>query len=333
MFGKYKVVCNTAAGRRRYMQYLVPQVLNSDVVDRYDIWVNTTDVKDIEFFRLLAKQYDKIRLVWQPQGIVDGVNSINAFYEECVEDDTIYVKLDDDVVWIEPGFFEKMVDFRISHPEYFLVSPLVINNQKSTYILQCMGKLDVINYRRADPFDRIFLKSGKFAAELHNWFIDRYLTSSEYGQLHSGAFPLGLTRFSINAILWFGYQMKEFEGVVTGDDEEFLSSVMPTRLRKSNCLFTDAIVCHFAFGPQRKYLDGMGILEKYGETLHRLWSRDARMKQLDDFVQSCKSRVDALSEAECKELPRPDYVVPKHGNKLMKRIKTLIGEQKQYIRQ
>ena len=66
MLGKYKVVVNTAAGRRRYMQYLVPFILSSDIVDRYDIWINTHNGADIEFFRRIAEMYPKINLVWQP---------------------------------------------------------------------------------------------------------------------------------------------------------------------------------------------------------------------------------------------------------------------------
>ena len=54
MYQNYKVVVNTAAGRRRYMQYLVPPILNADIVDRYDIWVNTHNMVDIEFFKKLA---------------------------------------------------------------------------------------------------------------------------------------------------------------------------------------------------------------------------------------------------------------------------------------
>ena len=57
MYQNYKVVVNTAAGRRRYMQYLVPPILNADIVDRYDIWVNTHNMVDIEFFKKLAKKY------------------------------------------------------------------------------------------------------------------------------------------------------------------------------------------------------------------------------------------------------------------------------------
>ena len=47
MYQNYKVVVNTAAGRRRYMQYLVPPILNADIVDRYDICLlYTSDAAD-----------------------------------------------------------------------------------------------------------------------------------------------------------------------------------------------------------------------------------------------------------------------------------------------
>ena len=60
----YKVVCNTAAGRHRYMNLLIPYVLDNDIVDRYDIWVNTLNPVDLRFFELLAQKYSKIKLVY-----------------------------------------------------------------------------------------------------------------------------------------------------------------------------------------------------------------------------------------------------------------------------
>lgn len=135
MYRNYKIVVNTAAGRRRYMQYLVPFIVSSGIVDRYDIWINTHNGADIEFFKRLAEKYPVINLVWQPDGVVCGNQTINAFYRQCVEDNTIYFKMDDDIVWMEPDAIKEMVDFRIDNPQYFLVSPLVINNSLSTYLL------------------------------------------------------------------------------------------------------------------------------------------------------------------------------------------------------
>ena len=57
MYKDYKVVVNTAAGRRRYMQYLIPFIVASDIVDRYDIWVNTHNMADIEFFKRVREGF------------------------------------------------------------------------------------------------------------------------------------------------------------------------------------------------------------------------------------------------------------------------------------
>ena len=117
MYNNYKIVVNTAAGRRRYMQYLIPYIVSSEVVDRYDIWINTHNMADIEFFKVLAQKYPVINLVWQPDGVVNGVSTINAFYKDCIEEKTIYFKLDDDIVWMEPNLIEKRIKFRIENPE------------------------------------------------------------------------------------------------------------------------------------------------------------------------------------------------------------------------
>lgn len=317
MYKNYKVVCNTAAGRRRYMQYLLPPILASDIVDRYDIWINTTDACDIEFFKLLAQKYPKINLVWQPDGIVNGISSINAFYKTCVEEDAIYVKMDDDVVWMEPDFFKKMVAFRIDNPDYFLVSPLVINNALSTYILQVTEKLKLKKYMKAQSNHSILWKSGGFAVELHDWFLNTQLPEQKYKQLYCGKRPIAMNRFSINSILWFGETMKAFDGIVPGDDEEFLSCIKPTELGLANCFNGDAIISHFAFHSQREYLDRENILGRYGEYLHYEWSKIPEMKQIDDTVQAIMKDIE-IRKSEIMQIPVPYKTVPVSAKKRWK---------------
>lgn len=264
MYRNYKIIANTAAGRHRYMQYLVPFILASEVIDRYDIWVNTKNSVDIEFFKLLAKKYPKVNLCWQPDGIIDGNKSINAFYRDCVEEDAIYFKMDDDIVWMEPDAIKKMVDFRIDNPHYFLVSPLVINNSLSTYLLQVRNKITLTEYYKASANHKLLWKNAHFAKELHEWFFYDYLSKEKYAFLHVGKQEMGMTRFSINAILWFGSEMKKIKGEVPGDDEEFLSCIYPTSKGLSNCWNGDVIMAHFAFFPQRELLDQTGVLDLYG---------------------------------------------------------------------
>ena len=67
MYKNYKVVANTAVGRRRYLKLLIPQVLASDIIDRYDLWVNTMDKVDIAFLRLWQKNFQNSILYGNPK--------------------------------------------------------------------------------------------------------------------------------------------------------------------------------------------------------------------------------------------------------------------------
>lgn len=316
MYNNYQIVVNTAAGRRRYMQYLIPFIVSSDIVDRYDIWVNTHNGADIEFFKQCAKVFPKINLVWQPDGIVGGISSINAFYRQCIEDNTIYFKLDDDIVWMEPNCIEKMVKFRVDNPDYFLVTPLVINNALSTYLLQVRGKLNLQNYQRSDTLSPVLWRSGDFAAELHTWFLTKFLKNDKYQELHVGKQPMGMCRFSINSILWFGSDMKKMNGVVPGDDEEYLSSIYPTQHGLANCWNGDAIMAHFAFFTQREQLDKAHILEQYGESLMEKWC--GRVKECGLIVQEImKFCNEHLEELMAVHSP---YKMPKKAPRTLKSI-------------
>ena len=304
MYHNYKIVINTAAGRRRYMQYLIPYVVSCSIVDRYDIWINTHNGADIEFFRQIAEKYSVVNLVWQPDGVVNGNKSINAFYEACVEEHTIYFKLDDDIVWMEPGLIEKMVKFRIDNPQYFLVTPLVINNSLATYLLQVEGKLKLDAYHQAYASHPILWKSGNFAQELHTWFIENYLKKQRWRQLYVGKKEMGMTRFSINAVLWFGDEMKKFAGAVTGDDEEFMSCIYPTQQGMSNAWNGDAIVAHFAFFTQREQLDRWHILDKYGEACRHDFMNDLTLSHFYEDVQTVMRNIQA-NETELAQRPSP----------------------------
>lgn len=213
MYQNFKIVANTAAGRMRYLRWLIPQVVACDMVDRYDLWVNTMNKSDIAFMEKCAEKFPKINLIYQPDGVINGIGSINAFYRYTCDEDTIYIKLDDDLIWLEPEFFEKMVRFRIDNPDYWIVSPLVVNNMLSTYILQAKKKLSLNNKKYFQPKVDTLIRDGQFAASLHDWFLQK-LNGNTYADLYSGKNPWGLTRFSINSILWYGNDLKEHTGGV-----------------------------------------------------------------------------------------------------------------------
>lgn len=261
----YKIVCNTASGRSRYMKLLIPFVLSCDIVDRYDLWVNTLNEDDLRFFELLAKKYPKINLMYIDDNKFNGIASIFGFYRHSMDNDTIYIKLDDDIIWMEPDAIKKMVDFRIEHPEYFIVSPLVINNASGAYLLQNGRKIEFEEYLPASMSFASAWCNDRSAYGLLDWFYKK-IQDDTYKDLYMGAKPIAMQRFSINMILWFGKDLQSFKGIINKDDEEELSVVIPANQGKANCINADVLVTHFAFTFQRIELDKTDILKKY-ETL------------------------------------------------------------------
>ena len=266
MFEGYRVVAVTPAGRRRYMELLVPQILASNLVDRYDIWVNTADPADIAFFEGLAAKYQRVRLMAQPDGKAPGVPAIHGFHRLAMDVDTIYIRFDDDIVWLEPGFFEALLRFRVDHPDHFLVMPLIINNAVCSNLLQTLGKIAPWRHIHTNCFDRIGWGQPEFAVALHRFLLD-LIRRGETARLHSGAHVVALNRFSIHSISWFGRDLAPFGGEVRVEEEEDMSAAIPARLRRTNCFCTDTIAAHFAFFTQRAWIDRSGILEQYAGIL------------------------------------------------------------------
>jgi hypothetical protein len=291
MYNNYKIVVNTAAGRRRYMRILIPYVLQSDIVDRYDLWINTNSNADIAFFKKVAEISPKINLIWQPEGIVNGVKSINAFYKYCTDHNTIYFKLDDDIVWMEPCTIEKMIKYRIDNPQYFLVTPLVINNGFTTMLLSIHDKI-----RLKPGYDiSSCWGNGYFAYNIHKYFIENYIEDEKYKSLYVNNAIIGLNRFSINAVIWFGKDLDRIFGIVPGDDEEFLSLLYPTREGLACSWNGNTIVAHFAFGSQRGIMDSTDILDRYLKIAQIEFSNNSIFQKVESAYNYIEENIDEIN--------------------------------------
>lgn len=132
---------------------------------------------------------------------------------------------------------------------------------------------------------------------------------------------MGITRFSINSIAWFGEDMKQFEGIVTGDDEEFMSCIKPTLEGKSNCFCGNTLIAHFAFRSQRKQLDSANILEKYGEVMFEQWKEEPTIQNIHLYVEECMSKLNSISQEELNQYTFPPYKTLQKENKIKKKSK------------
>jgi hypothetical protein len=300
MYERHRVVCVTPAGRRRFLRLLAPQVLASPLVDRWDLWVNTSVPADLAFLRGLERLDSRVRLVPHPDGRAPCVEAIGAFSRLAIDPAEVYVRLDDDVVWMEPGFFESLLAFRLAHPEHFLVMPLVLNNALCTNVLQTFGKVHSSKFVTTTCLDKVAWRDGEFAVALHRLVLD-LIRRGEVARLHCGPVPIALNRFSINCISWFGRDMALAGGVVGEDEEEELSAAMGVRLRRTSCFHTDTAVAHLSFYSQRDEVDSSDVLSQYEAIL-------AATPALADALASTRAleaEANALDDGSTWSFPPP----------------------------
>lgn len=282
-YRNYKIIAVTPAGRRRYMELLLPQILeyfNNGIVDEYHLWVNTKDEADINWMNEKQKEFPNfITLKLCNIDIIkphDYIYTIGSFFKDCIDDNTIYIRFDDDVVLLDSlESFKNFLDFRIDNPEYFLIYPVILNNAIVSHILQRSGKLDYLNGIVGYSFnDDVGWGNADFANNLHNQVISNLNNGNTLAYYHINNWILYYNeQVSINCICWFGSDLRNVcDGIISLDDEEEdLSVTIPRRIGRVNCIYGGYTVVHFSFYTQRGRLDNAGVLDKYKELLsHKL---------------------------------------------------------------
>ena len=271
MYRDYKICICIPAGRRRYMQILIPYLrVLRPVVDECVFWVNTNDPEDLHYLRQTAEGDSWFKLQRLPTGThISHVlwHTVHKFYETACDAQTIYIKLDDDLVYMDGlDRFQGFLDLRIDNPHPFLVSANVLNNPLFSHILQQQGILGTNAGRIGRNSQDAVGMSGSSAQCLHEEVL-RTLEqeTSETVQFRIDNFYLyDFERFAVNCIAWFGKDFAEFRGRVPQKDESFLTEDMPRGLARPVLVAGGFLTVHFAFLLQRRHLEeNTDILHRY----------------------------------------------------------------------
>ncbi|KAG2498632.1 hypothetical protein HYH03_003379 [Edaphochlamys debaryana] len=264
----------------------------------------TWDAADVAFLDRLVKlrspEYSKL----YPKRLDKGYTGHYAW----MDPGTMYVKIDDDVVFIEDHAIDQMLIAHNLH-RYHLISANVVNHQPlelphsqsgahTTYEQTVPG--DKTSWRpvmKAAPVDPSepdakrpvvpvpFMDNGwdvwgnwSKAASVHYSF----LANAEAGQLEKYRFPnnerlwdfnrhFGYTRWRINMIMFKGatidvhvYNMSSTVGTYPGDDEDFITRILPQQLNRTSAAVSEALAVHFSFFMQRAGLENStDLLDRY----------------------------------------------------------------------
>lgn len=281
----YPLITVTPAGRKPYLEILSHYLLqNRALIKEHHFWVNTTNQADIAYIEQLAAQHPDFfklrrRPVWDNDRQCD---SIWQYFQDYVADDTVYIRLDDDICFIAPDALPNLARFRTAHREPFIVYGNIVNNAICSFYQQARGFLP-LSWGRAgfECMDPVAWEGKRFAQRLHEKFLD----DLEANRVADWKFPPKqldtYNRFSINVICWFGHDMRQVKELTTPnlyvdrlthplrgneiyDEESMLTEYLPAVFGRPNMVCGDAVFGHFAFYPQRRYLERVTtLLDEY----------------------------------------------------------------------
>lgn len=261
-----KVVVVTPAGRKRYMEILFKYILREkDIIDEYRIWVNTKTSSDLSYLDHLESKHKGF--VTLDKRYIEELEcgestNIHRFFDKCTDSNTIYIRLDDDVIWLSENFINNLATYRIENPDPFLVYAATINNSICDSIFQNLG-----HYKSFDNFDYDCMKSiaytDSYVCENKHREMIKYIEQLKPIDFVDTWILRRYERVSINCISWLGETFSDFSGIVDREEEFWLSCVKPQDIKKPNVIIGNSVCSHFAFGSQREYMDKTNILDMY----------------------------------------------------------------------
>lgn len=268
-----RVVVFTPWGRELTASILYRYLLRdhlAGVVDEWHLWMNTDEdqILDVEYGHRLANENDWIKTFERPPGEVLYPKQMNTgrFYVYTQDPDTIYVRMDDDIVWVEENAIARLVEHRIDNPFPFVVFPLIWNNAVCSYYLQQGEQMPswwgvVGNH----CMDEVGWKNPHFAEGIHNHLLEMIETNRvDKLFMHTSIqLPIG-QQFSVSCFAQFGHEYAAVGGHLGGEEEGWHTISQPYAQQRPNLIVPNSLVSHFSFYHQRQYLlDNTDILDRY----------------------------------------------------------------------
>ena len=276
-----KVIAVTPAGRRRYLALLAKYVLSDETVAEWHLWDNCRDPADRTYLHSLTDP--RIRIVSLPNSTGDN-RSINKFYRTMTDPDAFYVKLDDDICYLPPGFFGRFAaKAAASNANAIWFSPMVINNAICSWLLSFHGKIRCSQPLSCLAACAIGWRNPEFAVLLHRAFLSR-LEAGQRESLHIPDATMTMGRFSINCLGVFGRDrnaLGEAFCPLDVDDEEHISAFLPMLTKRPGQIIGDEVVAHFSYYTQERVVLDTDLLARY----YQVEAMRTRMSKDDDCTE------------------------------------------------
>lgn len=273
-----RVVAWTPYGRKRTVSILAEYMqrdIERGIVDEWWLCSNTDpeQVEDIGYGFRLSMLIPEIKWVERDPKLprlFPKQRNTGYFYRQMTDPDTVYVRLDDDIVYVAPNAIERIVRHRIETQVGVASFGLIWNNAICTYFLQKHGVVETTQGTVMKPYcmDPVGWADGQFAVHMHEMLLDELEAGADTDKLslyQDVALELG-QQFSVSFFASLGsmYAGLDEPGVLVPHEEESWHTVHePRRLGQPNVIVGNALVSHYTFFPQQRIVNATNILDRY----------------------------------------------------------------------
>ena len=328
MIKEHPVIAWTPYGRRETVQVLrllqrsdpsveiLGQYIRREhergIIDEWWLCLNTDSdqTTDLLFAYDLHRTYPWIKLKERPSG-PDGLQrprrhpkqrNTGYFYEYLIDPETVYIRFDDDIVYVHDFAVERLAIHRLEAAGGVASFPIMWNNSIISWYAQQAGVIPpagtlidqlasthpLIN--KPIPSDRAYLwpkvggpycmdgvgwADGVFAVQIHRLLLDKIAANDVESLFFYQDFPLQLgMQFSVSTFASLGslyVDLPDGPGVLVPYEEEHWHTIhQPRILGMPNIIVGDALVSHYTFFPQGPIVRASDTLERYRQVAREL---------------------------------------------------------------
>ncbi len=257
--GSSRVILTTFAGRRDRMSLLLGYAvaaLRRGIISEYHLWDYARNGMDRSWISTLPQLCPGI-IVHRPA--VPRYDAYYDHYREAEYGDAVFIKADDDIVFIDLEQLPAFLEYRRFDTETFLLSANIVNNGVCAFHQQAQGAVPRSLMELPYPpggFCGALWESAELATRLHRHFLASPAAFSRPGT------TIAPDRISINFISYLGRHLGHFNGL-RGDDEQALSVTIPQRIGRVNRIFNPLVVSHLSFYSQDPGMEIAPLIAEY----------------------------------------------------------------------
>jgi hypothetical protein len=286
-----RVVAWTPFGREKSVSILIEYIrreVQRGLIDEYVLYMNTgpdNPPSDREYGLELGKRYDWVTIQERPETHPGPKQrSTGFFYRTSTAPDTVYIRLDDDVVYLHEDAIANLVKTRLEAPEPVAIFGTTWNNAIVSWFMQQQNPPRIpTDWTDATGrpllcdmycMDTVGWANGEFAVRIHELLLEKIEQDDvESLYLYQDYQIKPGTQFSVSYFASLGslYAGLDTPGVLVPDEEESFHTVHePLRIGVPNLLIGNSIVSHYTFQPQQPWVVRTNILDRYRKLAEKL---------------------------------------------------------------